>query len=230
MADPDTIRGPIAFFDADETLLDLKSMLAFEAFYEGERPTIDPDRPRSEQNLLFWRRYRGRPVPRVRAVVVRWFVHLRAHLGDAIYRECARAELERLQGQGFATVMVSGSTPLLLEPFAAELGIDHVVGTDLELEDGRFTGRVVGPVRTGDGKAAAVNDLCRAWGVDPRACLACGDHPSDLPMLEAVGQACIVPGNESMEALARARGWRVLGTNAVPTAARETPSSTLEVS
>ncbi|MEM6705730.1 MAG: haloacid dehalogenase-like hydrolase [Acidobacteriota bacterium] len=100
-----------------------------------------------------------------------------------------------------------------MRPFAAELEVEHVIGTELETRDGLFIVRTVGPVRPGEDKEAAVRDLCRLRSIDPSTCHACGDHPSDVRMLEAVGRASVAPGSDARECLARARGWPILGAN-----------------
>lgn len=53
-------------------------------------------------------------------------------------------------------------------------------------------------------------------GVDPAACVAYGDHASDLPMLDAVGHAVVVGDDPVLIALAAARSWDVLPGRAAP--------------
>jgi phosphoserine phosphatase len=70
------------------------------------------------------------------------------------------------------------------------------------VRDGRYTGEVVRPM-IGEGKREAVLALLRdhPGGVDPRECYAYGDHPSDLPMLECVGNPRVVGGNPDLLSL-----------------------------
>ena len=67
--------------------------------------------------------------------------------------------LERLrqhQASGHLVALVSGTFAPWLEQIAHELGIGHAVGTQLEVRDGRYTGRVVPPVCQSGGKPQRV--------------------------------------------------------------------------
>ncbi|MEM6705729.1 MAG: hypothetical protein AAF690_23640 [Acidobacteriota bacterium] len=103
---PKTIRAPFGSFDADETPLGLKSIVAFKKHFADEGPTLVPSRSRAEQNLRFWKHYRGRDRARVLTSIDRWHLYINRILDDVVYREDGRAELERLQAAGLTAVIV----------------------------------------------------------------------------------------------------------------------------
>ena len=64
------------------------------------------------------------------------------HLATQIFPE-SRALVEAHQAAGHTVAIVSSATPYQAEPLARDLGIDHVLCTRLEVEDGVFTGEVL---------------------------------------------------------------------------------------
>ena len=56
------------------------------------------------------------------------------------------------QEQGHVVAIVSGATKFVVKPLAEALGIRHYLYTRLEVEHGRFTGRVIDPICFEEGK------------------------------------------------------------------------------
>ncbi len=83
--------------------------------------------------------------------------------------------------------MVSGGFTQVVEPLAAELGIDFVAANTLEVTDGRLTGRVEGPIVDRPGKAEALRGFAAAASVPLSQTVAIGDGANDLDMLAAAG-------------------------------------------
>lgn len=129
--------------------------------------------------------------------------------------------LERLrhhQAQGHTVMLVSGGFRRLLEMLAAELSIPHVVGTEAEVRDGRYTGRPTGLAITGRGKVEGIRRLAAREGLDldwPHS-YAYADNRTDIPLLEAVGHPVAVYPDRALAAHAQKSGWEVLGTIARP--------------
>jgi phosphoserine phosphatase len=99
----------------------------------------------------------------------------------------ARTLVHTLKLLGFTVAVVSGGFAEVVEPLAADLGVDHVRANRLEIEDGRLTGRVVGEVVDRAGKAAALRELATALGLPLTRTVAIGDGANDLDMLGAAG-------------------------------------------
>ncbi len=92
-----------------------------------------------------------------------------------------------LRRLGFVTAIVSGGFTQIVDPIRDELGLDHAVANDLEIADGRLTGRVVGGIIDRAGKADALRSLAREAGVPLTQTVAVGDGANDLDMLNAAG-------------------------------------------
>ena len=83
--------------------------------------------------------------------------------------------------------MVSGGFRQVIEPLAHELMLDFVAANELEIADGKLTGRVVGPIVDRAGKAKALRDFAEQAGVPMEQTVAVGDGANDIDMLGAAG-------------------------------------------
>jgi phosphoserine phosphatase len=99
----------------------------------------------------------------------------------------ARTLVRTLKRLGFRIAVVSGGFSAVVEPLAAELGIDHARANVLEVVDGRLTGRVVGPVVDRAAKAACLVEFAAADGIPLDRTIAIGDGANDLDMLSVAG-------------------------------------------
>jgi len=92
---------------------------------------------------------------------------------------------------------------------AARLGLTGALGTVAEVEDGAYTGRLVGDLLHGPAKAEAITALAAEEGLDLSRCTAYSDSANDLPMLSLVGHAVAVNPDTSLRREARRRNWEV---------------------
>lgn len=222
----DAIRA--AFFDVDNTLLDTKSMFSFQAYYldcwlpAHGRPresfsqfkaVLDAYPRHADRKVInraFYEAYEGLSAHDVALAARAWFESLRRARGESLWIAPAVALSRSLKARGHVLVAVSGSTHAILQPVLDELGFDHCLATQLETRDGRYTGRILGTQMIGEGKGIAVGAFAAQRGIDLSDCTACGDHVTDLSMLERVGHAHVVSGDPEMEAIAIERGWPLI--------------------
>jgi len=99
----------------------------------------------------------------------------------------ARTMIRTLKRLGYRFALVSGGFRPIIEPLAAELGIDYVAANELEIEDGRLTGRLSGPIVDRAGKADALRGFAADAGIPIKNTVAIGDGANDLDMLAAAG-------------------------------------------
>lgn len=99
----------------------------------------------------------------------------------------ARTTIRTLRRLGFHCGVVSGGFRQVIEPLAHELMLDFVAANELEIADGKLTGRVVGPIVDRAGKAKALRDFARQAGVPMEQTVAVGDGANDIDMLNAAG-------------------------------------------
>jgi HAD superfamily hydrolase (TIGR01490 family) len=133
-------------------------------------------------------------------------------VADKVLPEVAPLGRERIahhRAQGHLCVMLSSSSPYVTEPLARELSLDHVLCTRLEVEAGKFTGRVLPPVCFGAGKVHWAEQFADAQKIDLGASWFYTDSYSDLPMLRRVGRQVVINPDPRLRRFARRAGWVV---------------------
>ncbi|HSE07375.1 MAG TPA: phosphoserine phosphatase SerB [Nocardioidaceae bacterium] len=99
----------------------------------------------------------------------------------------ARTMVRTLKRLGYRFAIVSGGFTQITDRIAADLGIDFAAANELEVADGRLTGRIVGAVVDRAGKATALRRFAAEAGVQTASTIAIGDGANDLDMLSAAG-------------------------------------------
>jgi putative phosphoserine phosphatase/1-acylglycerol-3-phosphate O-acyltransferase len=125
-----------------------------------------------------------------------------------IYPE-SRALVDAHIAKGHTVAIISSATPYQVEPAAADLGIEHVLCTHLEVENGKFTGSVIRPTCFGQGKVDAAEDLASKTGSDLDKSFFYSDSTDDLLLLERVGHPRALNPSSKLRKVARDRGWKV---------------------
>src|SRR3954464_5085178 len=95
--------------------------------------------------------------------------------------------LRTLRRMGCSIGLVSGGFAQIVEPLAADLGLDFAAANLLEVVDGRLTGRLLGPIVDRAGKAEALRRFAAEAGVPLAQTVAVGDGANDLDMIAAAG-------------------------------------------
>jgi putative phosphoserine phosphatase/1-acylglycerol-3-phosphate O-acyltransferase len=120
-------------------------------------------------------------------------------------RELVRAH----QRMGHTVAVASSASLYQVAPFARDAGIEHVLCTLLEVEEGVFTGRLGGPVLWGPGKARAVREFSSVRGIDLGRSYAYANGDEDVDFLETVGHPRPINPMSGLARTARERGWPV---------------------
>jgi len=110
-----------------------------------------------------------------------------------------------MRANGAHAMLVSGGFSFFTEKVRRWVGFDEARANDLEIADGRLTGRIREPIVNREGKRDALIDLCTRHRVELSQSLAVGDGANDLPMLEAAGLGVAFHAKPVVAAGARAR-------------------------
>ncbi|CAM2838402.1 HAD family hydrolase [Skermania piniformis] len=140
-----------------------------------------------------------------------------AQLGEEIYDEIiadkiwpgTRALAQMHLDAGQQVWLVTATPVELAQVIAKRLGFTGALGTVAESEDGVFTGRLVGDILHGLGKAHAVRTLAIREGLNLRRCTAYSDSHNDVPMLSLVGTAVAINPDSDLREVAKNRGWEM---------------------
>jgi HAD superfamily hydrolase (TIGR01490 family) len=117
----------------------------------------------------------------------------------------ARAHLDA----GQRVWLVSAAPVELATIIAKRLGLTGALGTVSEIENGVYTGRLVGRPLHGAAKAEAVKAMAEREGLDLERCTAYSDSANDIPMLSLVGHPVAVNPDAKLRRHARDLGWVV---------------------
>ena len=92
-----------------------------------------------------------------------------------------------LKRVGYKTAILSGGFTYFGKYLQQKFGFDYVYANDLEIKNGKLTGRYIGEVVDGRRKAELLRLLCQFEGIDLAQAVAVGDGANDLPMLNLAG-------------------------------------------
>jgi phosphoserine phosphatase len=106
---------------------------------------------------------------------------------DLVLSPGARTTVRTLKRLGYRFAIVSGGFSQITDRLAADLDIDFSAANELEIVDGKLTGRLVGDIVDRAGKAAALRRFASRAGVPEASTIAIGDGANDLDMLSAAG-------------------------------------------
>ena len=94
---------------------------------------------------------------------------------------------QTLNHLGYKTAILSGGFNYFGEVLKKALAIDYVFANELEIVDGRLTGRVPDPIVDAERKASLLRELAEQQGISLKQTIAVGDGANDLAMLDIAG-------------------------------------------
>jgi len=124
-------------------------------------------------------------------------------------RELVRGHL----AGGDLCAIVTATNSFVTAPIAREFGIRHLIATEPESRDGRFTGRVAGTPCFRDGKVVRIEQWLAGLGrrfAELGESIFYSDSHNDLPLLEKVSRPVAVDPDAKLSAEAARRGWAVI--------------------
>ncbi|NGY36231.1 phosphoserine phosphatase SerB [Flavobacterium sp. XN-5] len=95
--------------------------------------------------------------------------------------------MKALKYYGYKTAILSGGFTFFGKYLQKELGIDYVHANELEIIDGKLTGKYLGEIVDGKKKAEYLREIAEKEGIHINQTIAVGDGANDLPMLNLAG-------------------------------------------
>lgn len=213
---------PLALFDLDNTLLAGDSDYLWGQFLV-ERGVVDRDHYERE-NERFYRDYHAGRLD-IGAFLRFALEPLAAHPPEALYawREAflrekidpviqapARALVERHRAAGDLLVLITATNAFVTAPIAARFDIPHLIATEPEQADGRYTGQVAGIPAFREGKVRRLDAWLAETGHGLGGSTFYSDSHNDIPLLERVHHPVAVDPDPKLHAYAQERGWPVI--------------------
>ena len=215
----------LALFDLDNTLLAGDSDYEWGQFLV-DRGVLDADEYEA-QNREYYAQYVAgtldiheflgfalRPLARHEpGDLARWHAEfMRTRILPMISEE-ARALVARHRDTGDLCAIVTATNSFVTRPIAAEFHVTHLIATEPESVNGRFTGRVAGTPCFREGKVERVAGWLGGLGLALKNFASStfySDSHNDVPLLERVTRPVVVDPDPQLGAEAARRGWRVM--------------------
>ncbi|MDT8406022.1 MAG: HAD family hydrolase [Methylococcales bacterium] len=118
--------------------------------------------------------------------------------------------IERHRADGDTLMVITATNRFVTEPIVSAYGIDHLLATEPEFKDGRYTGEVAGVPCFQHGKVIRLN----AWLAEQQQTLAgswfYSDSINDVPLLSKVSHPVAVDPDDHLQQHAKTAGWPVI--------------------
>ena len=101
----------------------------------------------------------------------------------------AESMLKAVQAAGLKTLLVSGGFTYFTDRLKKRLGLDYTNANQLEVVDGKLTGKVVGGIVDAEEKKRTVERVCAELGISPSQAIVMGDGANDLKMMSISGMS-----------------------------------------
>jgi len=99
----------------------------------------------------------------------------------------AKKLVKILKKLGYKTAVISGGFTFFTDRLKNELGLDYAFANELEIKDGKLTGKVLGEIINGESKAEILEDIADKENISLDQVVAIGDGANDLLMLDKAG-------------------------------------------
>jgi phosphoserine phosphatase len=126
---------------------------------------------------------------------------------EKIYQEIKLTEgakelIKSLKESGYVVALVSGGFSYFTEKLRRELDLDYAFGNELEIENGKITGRIKGRVIDAAEKAKIIEEIARKEGISKEDIVAVGDGANDRIMIENAGIGIAFNAKEALKEVA----------------------------
>ncbi len=118
--------------------------------------------------------------------------------------------LDAHRRQGDTLLIITATNRFVTGPIAEALGVEHLIASEAERIDGRYTGEPSGVPSFQGGKVTRLNDWLAEHDADLGGAWFYSDSHNDLPLLERVDHPVAVDPDDTLRATAEQRGWPII--------------------
>ena len=136
--------------------------------------------------------------------------HFVAQVIAPLMLPAARDLIAAHRGAGDTLLIITATNTFIGTPIAARFGIPHLIATEPELRDGRYTGEVAGIPAFREGKVRRLDAWLTGRGETLAGSCFYSDSHNDLPLLGRVDRPVAVDPDPQLREVALARGWPIL--------------------
>lgn len=127
-----------------------------------------------------------------------------------IITEKARALVEKHRAEGDTLIIITATNSFVTGPIAKEFGVKHLIATEPEIIEGRYTGKIAGTPCFKEGKIDRLQEWLLSQNIDFEDCVFYSDSNNDLPLLLRVKHPVAVDPDEKLAAIAKENNWPII--------------------
>lgn len=111
---------------------------------------------------------------------------------------------------GDRLLVITSTNRFIVEPICKSLGIDEIIATDLQILDGKYSGKVAGTPTYKEGKVERFNQWLKAQNITSEGSYFYSDSINDMPMLREVAYPIAVDPDSALRKEAESRNWKII--------------------
>lgn len=129
---------------------------------------------------------------------------------DPIIPEASHQLLDKHREAGDELLIITATNAFVTAPIAQRLGVRHLIATEPEVIEGKYTGNVAGEPCFREGKVNRLNRWLVENQMDLKGSWFYSDSHNDIPLLDVVDNPVAVDPDETLSELAKTRGWPII--------------------
>lgn len=145
-----------------------------------------------------------------RATLDAWHQEFMAEYIEPIILPKGEALIAEHRKAGDYIMMITATNSFITGPIAKRLGMDHLIATECGMNNGQYSGQLVGVPSFQEGKITRLDDWLTVNAASLEGSHFYSDSHNDLPLLEKVSRAVAVDPDDRLRAIALERGWDVI--------------------
>ncbi|WP_428623990.1 HAD family hydrolase [Sedimenticola sp.] len=213
---------PLAIFDLDNTLLNGDSDHLWGVFlseqgivdgdwYERENDRFYQEYKEGRLDIFEFLRFSLKPLSEHSPTQLKqWHQAFMREKIEPILLPAGRALVERHRTAGDTLMIITATNAFVTAPIAAAFGIEHLLATEPEMIEGRYTGEVAGTPCFREGKVTRLNQWLAQHQQDLAGSTFYSDSHNDLPLLNRVAHPVAVDPDDTLAQHAREQGWPII--------------------
>jgi HAD superfamily hydrolase (TIGR01490 family) len=111
---------------------------------------------------------------------------------------------------GDRLLIITSTNRFIVEPICKSIGIDEIIATDLEIIDGKYSGKVMGIPTFQEGKVQRFNQWLEEQKESSDGSYFYSDSINDMPMLLEVAHPIAVDPDSALRKEAESRHWKII--------------------
>ena len=212
----------LAIFDLDNTLIAGDSDYLWGQFlvekgavdaeyFKAKNEQFYADYQQGKLDIMAYQQFSLAPLTQQTMTTLRhWHEQFMTQYIQPILLPKAQAQIEQHRNQGDTLLIITATNSFVTRPIAKHYGIDHLIGTDPEIEDNKFTGKVQGIPSFQEGKVIRLQQWLKAHNQTLAGSTFYSDSHNDLPLLKTVDHPIAVDPDNTLKAYAQQHQWPII--------------------